>query len=65
MLATDDTELLIVCLGPREGEDTETGERGGGPGETKRLLSSPSGFLDDPRDGEDTEDLQEGDSGKS
>lgn len=60
----DDAEL-IICLDPREGEDTETGERGGEVGETKRLLSPLSAFCDDPREGEDTEDLQEGDSGKS
>lgn len=42
---------------PREGEETETTEKGGGGGETKRTLTKFRGF--DPREGEDTEGIQE------
>lgn len=51
--------LVASLLGPREGEETETGERGGGAGETKRLVGTV--MLSGPRDGEETEEVQEGD----
>jgi hypothetical protein len=47
----DALESLDVA-GPREGEETETGERGGGAEETKR---SKFNLWIDPRDGEETE----------
>jgi hypothetical protein len=50
-----------LSFDPREGEETEVTERGGGGGgETKRALSATLAL--DPRDGEDTEEVQEGDA---
>jgi hypothetical protein len=55
-------ELEMVAPGPREGEETETGERGGDPGETKRLNIKVNIAGGPPRDGEDTEEVQEGEA---
>lgn len=55
MRAESDAEPALED--PREGEETETTEKGGGAGEVKRTLMTLRGL--DPREGEDTEKIQE------
>lgn len=50
----EQSELEFLLLDPRPGDETETVEKGGGGGETKRLLSAAL-FDPDPRDGDETE----------
>lgn len=51
------SEVEPVLEGPREGEETETSEKGGGVGETKRAQATH--FAMGPREGEETEKVQE------
>ena len=51
------SEVEPVLEGPREGEETETSEKGGEVGETKRAQATY--FAMGPREGEETEKVQE------
>lgn len=57
LLMRAQSEVEPVLEGPREGEETETSEKGGGPVETKRAQAAH--FSMGPREGEDTEKVQE------
>lgn len=49
----EQSELEFLLSDPRPGDETETVEKGGGGGETKRI--SAAHFALDPRDGDETE----------
>lgn len=57
LLMRAQSEVEPVLEGPREGEETETSEKGGGVGETKRAQATH--FAMGPREGEETEKVQE------
>lgn len=51
------SDIEPVLDDPRDGDETEVVEKGGGGGETKRALMALCAL--DPREGDDTEKLQE------
>jgi hypothetical protein len=57
LLMRPESEVEPVLAGPRDGDDTETSEKGGGGGETKRAHATQ--FARGPREGEETEKVQE------
>jgi hypothetical protein len=57
LLMRAQSEVEPVLEDPREGEETETSEKGGEAGETKRAQATH--FAMGPREGEETEKVQE------
>lgn len=56
LLMRAQSEVEPFLEGPREGEETETSEKGGGAGETKRAHAAV--VAADPREGDETETSQ-------
>lgn len=52
--------LELLLSGPREGDETEVLEKGGGGGETKRISTPSDAVASGPREGDETETTERG-----
>jgi len=56
--------LKLLLSGPREGDETEVLEKGGGGGETKRVATPSDAMAFGPREGDETETTERGGGSK-